>query len=54
MLATVITSFFLNPHPRTCLLNLEKGEGWERGGERNVDIERNTDRLPLVRTLTGN
>ena len=44
-LAKVFSSFFffLNPHPRICLLILE----WEEGRENNIDW------LPLVCALTG-
>ena len=34
------------PHPRICLLILERGEGRERERERNID------RSPLMRTQT--
>ena len=43
------STFFFNPHPRTCLLFSEIGEGRERERERNIDGgERNIDWLPLT------
>ena len=44
--------FFLNLHPRTCLLILERGEGREREGERNMDVS-NIDWLPPLQVPTG-
>ena len=39
--------FVFNPHLRTCLLILERGEGRERDRERNISW------LRLAHTLTG-
>ena len=42
-----ILFYFFNPHPRMCLLILERGEGRERERERNInERERNIDWLP--------
>ena len=45
-------SFFLNPHPRTCLLILERGKGRKKG-RGTLMWERNISWLPFIRTLTG-
>ena len=46
--------YFVNPHPRICLLILERKEGGERETERETSMwERNINGLPPLHTLTG-
>ena len=44
---------FLNSHPRTCLLILERREGRERERKRNIDVREKHQHLPLMCAPTG-
>ena len=44
---------FFNPHPRICLLILEREEMRERERKRNIDV-RNSNQLPPIHTPAGN